>query len=99
VVTKTDKSTTIDVLISVQNQKSLGSLDAASVNVTLVSGKHPDVLAVPVGALVALSDGKYAVQVVDGDTVSYVPVKLGVFAQGKVEVSGVAEGAVVGVPK
>jgi peptidoglycan hydrolase-like protein with peptidoglycan-binding domain len=98
VATKTDKSTTIDVTISVQNQKSLGSLDAAPVNVTLVSGKHPDVLAVPVAALVALPDGKYAVQVVTGDAVSYVPVKVGVFAQGKVEVSGVAEGAVVGVP-
>lgn len=99
VATKTDKSTTIDVTISVQNQKSLGSLDAAPVNVTLVSGTHPDVLAVPVAALVALPDGKYAVQVVAGDSVSYVPVKVGVFAQGKVEVTGVGEGAVVGVPK
>jgi hypothetical protein len=55
----------------------------------------------PVSALVALPDGRYALQVVSGQKVVSVPVKTGVFVQGKVQVSGsgIAEGAVVGVPK
>ena len=52
------------------------------------------VLAVPVGALVALSEGGYAVQVA---TEGLVAVETGLFAKGLVEVTGdgVAEGIAV----
>jgi hypothetical protein len=41
------------------------------------------------------------VQVVDGATTRYLPVKTGLFADGKVEVSGdgLREGITVGVPR
>ena len=56
-------------------------------------------LAAP-SALLAQGDGGYAVQVVQNGTVRTVPVETGVFAGGKVEVSGsgLAEGMKVGVP-
>jgi hypothetical protein len=66
-----------------------------------VSSKKENVLAVPVGALVALAEGGYGVQVVDGSTTKYVPVQTGMFADGKVEISGagIAAGTVVGIPR
>ena len=59
-----------------------------------------DVLTVPVAALVALAEGGYGLQVVDGATSRFVAVETGLFASGRVEVSGagVAEGATVGMP-
>jgi peptidoglycan hydrolase-like protein with peptidoglycan-binding domain len=96
----TSKTTTITVLIAIENQQALGKLQSAPVDVTLVSSKHKDVLAVPVSALIALPGGQYAVQLVNGQSISPVPVKTGVFAQGKVQISGVgiAAGTLVGVP-
>ncbi len=96
---QTDQPTTVEVVITVADQKALGTLDSAPVDVTLVAEKREDVVAVPVGALVALAEGGYGVQVVDGGETSYVAVETGLFADGKVEVTGIAEGTVVGVPK
>jgi peptidoglycan hydrolase-like protein with peptidoglycan-binding domain len=85
---------TIDVTVTVKDQKALGRLDQAPVVVDLVAATAENVLAVPVTALLALSGGGYGVQVGG----QYVPVRLGLFADGLVEVSGVAEGTLVGVP-
>jgi Putative peptidoglycan binding domain len=92
---------TIDVTITVANQKELGTLDAAPVDITLVSSQRKDVLTVPVAALVALAEGGYGVQVVEGGTARYVSVKTGMFAGGRVEVTGdgIDENTVVGIPK
>jgi multidrug efflux pump subunit AcrA (membrane-fusion protein) len=59
------------------------------------------VLAVPVQALLAASDGTYTVEVVSGTGRRQVPVSLGIFADGKVEVagSGLAAGMKVEVPR
>jgi multidrug efflux system membrane fusion protein len=91
----------IEVTVKIANQKALGSLDAAPVDVDLVSSEREDVLAVPVAALLALAQGGFGLEVVDGATTRIVPVKTGVFAAGRVEVSGkgIAEGVRVGVPK
>jgi peptidoglycan hydrolase-like protein with peptidoglycan-binding domain len=91
----------IQVTVTIRNQKALGALQAAPVDVDLVSGKREDVLAVPVVALLALARGGFGVQVVDGATTRIVPVKTGLFAAGQVEVSGtgIAAGVKVGVPK
>jgi hypothetical protein len=62
----TSTSATITVVVSVADQAALGTLDAAPVSVGLVSDKHENVLAVPIAALVALTDGGYGVQVVEG---------------------------------
>jgi peptidoglycan hydrolase-like protein with peptidoglycan-binding domain len=75
-------------------------LEAAPVDVEVESDRAAGVLAVPVRALVALSDGGYAVEVVraDGST-ELVGVETGDFAGGLVEVAGaLAEGDEVVVP-
>jgi peptidoglycan hydrolase-like protein with peptidoglycan-binding domain len=91
---------TVEVIVTIADQGALGNLDAAPVGLTLITAERKDALTVPVGALVALADGGYGVQVVEGSTTRYVPVKTGMFAGGKVEVSGegIAEGMTVGVP-
>ncbi|OLT31759.1 peptidoglycan-binding protein [Actinomadura sp. CNU-125] len=70
----------------------------ASVDVTFTAGQRENVLTVPVTALVALSEGGFGVEVVKGSTSAFVPVETGLFADGKVEISGpgIAAGTVVG---
>jgi multidrug efflux system membrane fusion protein len=91
----------IEVTVTIAKQKALGSLDAAPVDVDFVSEAREDVLAVPVVALLALPQGGFGLEVVDGAGTRIVPVKTGMFAAGQVEVSGegIAEGVRVGVPK
>jgi hypothetical protein len=94
-------TTTIAVVLELADSLAAVTLDAAPVDVSLLSAERTDVLAVPVAALVALAEGGFSVQVVDGSKVSYIPVKTGMYAGGKVEVSGsgITEDTVVGVPK
>jgi peptidoglycan hydrolase-like protein with peptidoglycan-binding domain len=94
-------ATTIPVTVTVGNQKALGTLDAAPVTVTLIARQRANVLTVPISALVALQEGGYGVQVVDGSTSHYVAVETGMFAGGRVEVTNAAvqAGQLVGVPK
>jgi hypothetical protein len=91
---------TVEVIVAVDDQAALGRLDAAPVQLLLVVAQRRNVLAVPVGALLALAEGGYGVQVVEGSTSRYVAVETGMFAAGRVEVSGagIREGTVVGVP-
>jgi peptidoglycan hydrolase-like protein with peptidoglycan-binding domain len=91
----------IEVSVTIAGQKALGSLDAAPVEADFVAVKRDDVLAVPVAALLALPQGGFGVQVVDGDTTRIVAVKTGMFAAGQVEVAGngIAEAVRVGIPK
>jgi peptidoglycan hydrolase-like protein with peptidoglycan-binding domain len=60
----------------------------AAVSVAFTAGQRPNVLAVPVAALVARADGGYGVQLVDKTTTRFVSVDTGLFADGKVEISG-----------
>ena len=91
----------IEVTVAIADQKALGPLDAAPVDVGFVSDKRKDVLAVPVAALLALPTGGFGVQVVDRGTTRIVAVTTGMFAAGQVEVTGqgIAAGVTVGVPK
>jgi peptidoglycan hydrolase-like protein with peptidoglycan-binding domain len=91
---------TIEVIVTVADQAALGTLDHAPVGVELASVSVRDVLTVPVAALVALAEGGYGVQVVTGSTSTFVPVQLGMFAGGRVQITGegIAEGTLVGVP-
>lgn len=93
-------TTTITFIVSIADQKALGTFDAAPVDVTLVTDQREGVLAVPVSALVAIPGGGYGVQVIKGSESTVVKVKTGLFANGKVEISGdgIAEGTAVGVP-
>lgn len=95
-----DAEPTIDVTVQIADQAALGDLDQAPVGVRFVSETREDVLTVPVAALVALDGGGYGVEVVEGDSSDIVPVELGMFADGRVEVTAgdVVEGMAVGVP-
>ena len=76
-------------------------LDEAPVDVEVVSDSAPAVLAVPVTALLALSEGGYAVEVVtEGGSRILIGVEPGLFADGRVEVvgDGLADGMLVVVP-
>ncbi|MCC5580271.1 peptidoglycan-binding protein [Microtetraspora sp. AC03309] len=94
---------TIDVTVAVtlRDQSKIRRLDQAPVIVSLVSDSVRDVLTVPVSALAVLAEGGYGLQVVSGSTSRYVPVRLGMFGDGRVEVSGdgIIEGTLVGVPE
>jgi peptidoglycan hydrolase-like protein with peptidoglycan-binding domain len=91
---------TIAVTVTLKDQRAAGTLDQAPVDVSYVGEQRKDVLTVPVAALLALAEGGYGLEIVDGGTARYVPVKVGMFADGRVEVSGggVSEGMTVGVP-
>lgn len=93
-------STTIEVTVSVSDQAKVGTLDSAPVQVALTSDQRANVLTVPVAALLALSEGGYGVQVVSGGTSHIVAVQVGMFAGGRVEISGagIDVGTLVGVP-
>lgn len=92
---------TLPIELTVKDQKGLGRYQAAAVQVTLKADSRKDVLVVPVSALVARPGGGYAVEVVTANGTEHRPVRLGMFADGNVEVSGagIEEGTLVGVPK
>ncbi|MGO1056793.1 peptidoglycan-binding protein [Crossiella sp. CA198] len=90
----------IKVEISLNDPAAAGNLDAAPVDVGFTSRRKENVLTVPVGALIALVEGGYAVEVSQGDgSGKLVQVELGMFAKGQVEVtgSGLTDGATVKV--
>jgi multidrug efflux pump subunit AcrA (membrane-fusion protein) len=97
---KSDPTTKIKVTIEVGRATALAGLDQASVHIDFTASERKDVLTVPVGALLALSEGGYGVQVVTGASTRIVPVETGLFADGRVEVSGggLTPGMTVGMP-
>jgi len=80
-----DEPPTLAVTITPDDPAAVAALDYATVEVEVVTRSHPGVLTVPVGALVALAEGGYAVQRRDGRLVA---VTTGMFSRSLVEVSG-----------
>lgn len=93
-------TTTVEVTVTVADQNVLAGLDQASVQVAFSASQRENVLTVPVAALLARSGGGYGVEVVTGTSTKVVAVETGLFAGGRVEVSGhgVKEGMTVGMP-
>jgi peptidoglycan hydrolase-like protein with peptidoglycan-binding domain len=84
-----DQTTTIPVTVTLDHPTAGGRLDQAPVDVYVTTESRKGVLAVPVGALLALQEGGYAVEAVDAAGQHHlVAVRLGVFSNGMVEVSG-----------
>jgi peptidoglycan hydrolase-like protein with peptidoglycan-binding domain len=79
---------TTRIQVTIQFASAIESPGAAAVTVAFTAGRRPNVLAIPVTALVALAEGGYGVQVVDGGTTRIVAVATGLFADGKVEITG-----------
>ncbi|WSA88378.1 peptidoglycan-binding protein [Micromonospora sp. NBC_01796] len=97
---QTEPETVIEVTVTVADPKALAAYDQASVKVAFTADERADVLTVPVAALLALAEGGYGVEVVDGGRTRIVAVSTGLFASGRVEVAGdgLTEGLTVGVP-
>jgi peptidoglycan hydrolase-like protein with peptidoglycan-binding domain len=91
---------TVKLRVRLLQARAGGAVDAAPVTVNLTSGRARNVLTVPVGALVALAGGGYAVETVEGTRRRLVAVETGLFADTRVEVrgAGLAPGARVQVP-
>lgn len=76
-----------EVTIVLDDPAVAAGLDEAPVDVEIVTDSAEDVIAVPVTALVALSEGGYAVEVAGGSGTHLVAVDPGFFADGMVEVT------------
>lgn len=90
VATKSAGGATVSVKVTPTRPKAARGLDQAPVQVTIVTGSVPDALVVPVGALLAQPDAKFAVEVADPRGNRLVPVTPGLFddADGLVQVTG-----------
>jgi multidrug efflux pump subunit AcrA (membrane-fusion protein) len=83
---------TVEVTIELADDADTGDLDGAAVTVHVVRQTRPDVLSVPVDALLALREGGYALEVIDPDGGSrLVAVEVGLFDDEGVEVRGAIE--------
>jgi peptidoglycan hydrolase-like protein with peptidoglycan-binding domain len=78
----------ITVSVRLDDPALAGSLDSAPATVRFTKDVHSGVLAVPVGALLALAEGGYAVEVDENGQRRLVAVRTGLFSGGKVEVTG-----------
>ncbi|PZF91697.1 peptidoglycan-binding protein [Micromonospora deserti] len=96
-----DTAPTVDVTVSIADQKALGTIERGPVTVKYTVRQRKDVLTVPVAALLALAEGGYGLEVVSGGSPRIVPVKVGLFADGRVEVTGdgLDVGTTVGIPE
>jgi peptidoglycan hydrolase-like protein with peptidoglycan-binding domain len=84
-----NQTTTVTVTVALDHPDAGGRLDQAPVEVYVTTETRRGVLAVPVTALLALKEGGYAVETVGADgRRQLVGVRLGVFSNGMVEVSG-----------
>ncbi|WP_214106089.1 peptidoglycan-binding protein [Acrocarpospora catenulata] len=93
--------TWIEAVVPLGRPKAAAGIEAAVVTVVFTAAERADVLTVPVAALVALAEGGYGVEVVEGSTTRYVKVATGLFANGRVEVTGdgLRAGLTVGMPR
>ncbi|WP_350273902.1 peptidoglycan-binding domain-containing protein [Kribbella sp. HUAS MG21] len=92
---------TVDVIVRLDKPAAAGTLDEAPASVHFTAEQRKGVLTVPVTALLALAEGGYGVQVVAEGNSKVVAVKVGLFANGRVEISGagISAGAMVEVPQ
>ncbi|WP_328972243.1 peptidoglycan-binding protein [Streptomyces sp. NBC_00239] len=95
-----DRTPKIDVTVSFDAPEKVTGIDQSPVTVDLTGETRKGVLSVPVNALLALPGGGFGIQVVENGTARDVKVELGMFGQGRVEItgSGLREGMKVGVP-
>jgi peptidoglycan hydrolase-like protein with peptidoglycan-binding domain len=91
----------LTVVVSPDDPAALDGFDDGPVRVQFVAQERKDVLVVPVGALLALAEGGYGLEIVDGGNSRIVAVTPGLFSNGKVEVSGplIKDGMTVGMAR
>ena len=91
----------LEVIVTPGNSAGLARWTGATVTVSFVSELAEDVLTAPVASLVALLGGGYAVESIEQDVTRLVPVEIGMYSDGVVEISGpgLEAGMTVVVPK
>ncbi|MCI4082108.1 peptidoglycan-binding protein [Streptomyces sp. MMS21 TC-5] len=96
-----DKKAQVEVVVTFDRPAEVDAPDQSPVSVGLTGETRKGVLSVPVNALLALAGGGFGVQVVEDGRAREVRVELGMFGNGRVEVTGDAlkEGMQVGIPK
>jgi multidrug efflux system membrane fusion protein len=99
--TAADQEPALDVVVGLDDPAAVRDLDDGPARVRFVAQQRRDVLVVPVGALLALAEGGYGLEVIEGGGSRIVAVTTGLFADGKVEVSGpdIREATTVGMAK
>jgi peptidoglycan hydrolase-like protein with peptidoglycan-binding domain len=75
----------VQVVVAVDKPSAIRDISSADVDVRFTGTTEHHVLAVPVGALLALGGGGYGVQIAGG---ALTAVKVGLFADGMVEITG-----------
>jgi hypothetical protein len=75
----------VQVVVAIDKPAAIRTISSANVDVRFTGTTERNVLAVPVGALLALSGGGYGVQISGG---ALTAVKVGLFADGMVQVTG-----------
>ncbi|TMR41697.1 efflux RND transporter periplasmic adaptor subunit [Actinomadura geliboluensis] len=95
-----DGEAKVNVVVKLDDPKDAGNLNQAPVTVRITTQTRKNVLSVPVQALLALPGGGFGVRVVAPGETRMVRVELGIFGQGRVEVTGdgIKEGMKVEVP-
>lgn len=79
----------IPVKIALDDQNFPGNLQRSNVSIILPNENRENVLHVPIEALLATGEGNFVVEVKqENGTVKQVPVTLGLFSAGRVEISG-----------
>ncbi|MFC6080121.1 peptidoglycan-binding protein [Sphaerisporangium aureirubrum] len=96
-----EPETRIEAVVSLGDPGAAAGIEAAVVTVVFTAARRRDVLTVPVAALVALAEGGYGVEVVEGTAARHLRVETGLFAKGRVEITGAGlrEGMTVGMPR
>jgi peptidoglycan hydrolase-like protein with peptidoglycan-binding domain len=92
--------TNLEVTVLPDDGTAFAGLEQVTAEVVFTASRKENVLTVPVAALLALAEGGYGLQVVENGASRIVAVELGMFAAGRVEVSGagITDGMQVGVP-
>jgi len=82
-------TTSIPVTVTFDDQTKAGTYSQGGVTVTFASASHPGVLSVPIEAILAIGSDSFAVKAVDSaGKAKTIPVTLGLFGGGRVEISG-----------
>ncbi|WP_405093149.1 peptidoglycan-binding protein [Micromonospora sp. NBC_01392] len=94
-----DQGPVVEVVVALADPKAFGGSDDGPATVRFVAEQRKGVLVVPVGALLALTEGGHGLEVIEGGASRIIPVETGLYADGRVEVSGpeVREGMTVGM--
>lgn len=87
--TNGNKTQAIPIVVVLDDPTAADGLQRANVTLDIPSESREDVLSVPVDALIALPRGGFGIEIVHADgTTEQVPVEVGLYTGGRVEVSG-----------